>query len=226
MLVPSSVRDDELTESQRCEFGRWLQANADHDSVEPALKLTLVVSGDKPAVFISSEEWDEHFFELIDWLDLTVHQMNQMPGWFVAPVHGRLDLLPSNGLHEPKNAAWHRRLGVVLGYPTDAIEYFINRDSQTGAHERVENDDFSPDEIAFADFVFYRHDDSINGYEQAIADGKAIRARFFELAHMWDVPVIESLAEAFYQRSVEIYRGERTGRVYQSTEFEIKALGN
>lgn len=239
MLLPSSVRgDDTLSPTQRRAFQGWLRVHKEHESFEDPLKMALVVSGDKPALYLQPAEWafpgpqfsvtsDERFLELMEELGLTTHQMEGMNGWFVAPVHGRLDLLPST-VRAPTDAAWHRRLGTVLGYPSEAIEFFIDTSGakRTQPRDLVDNGTFTPEEMAYTQFVFYIHNDSSDGYEQAIEDGKVTRARFTELAKQWDLPVIESLAAAFYQLAVDVYSGEREGFPGETVEFKMIARGD
>lgn len=238
MLVPSSVRNDTLMPTQRQAFQEWLRVQEEHESFEDPLTMSLVVAGDKPAMYLQPSKWafdgprfggntDEQFVDLMETLGLTTHQMKEMNGWFVAPVHGRLDLLPST-VRAPTDAAWHRRLGVVLGYPYEAIEFFIDTSGakRTQPRDLVDNGTFTPEEMAYIQFVFYIHNDSSDGYEQAIEDGKVTRARFTELAKQWDLPVIESLAAAFYQLAVDVYSGEREGFPGETVEFKMIARGD
>ncbi len=236
MLLPSSVRDDDaLTPTQRQALREWLRVHEDHESREDPLKMALVIAGDKPAMYLQPSEWaypgtrfgfdtNEQFRELIDALELVAHQIEGMNGWFVAPAHGRLDLLPST-VRAPTDTAWHRRLGVVLGYPPEAIEFFIDTTGakRTQPRELVERGVLSPDELAYTQFVFYIHDDSSDGYERAIETGRAVRARFTELAEKWELPILETIAEEQYQLAVAVYSGERRGFPGETVDFKMIA---
>lgn len=87
--------------------------------------------------------------------------------------------------------------GVVLGYPPDAIGTFIDAQEWADPSEFVAEGTFSADEIADAGFVFYRHDDSREGYEQAISSGERIRERLNELADEWSIPELETFVTEF-----------------------------
>lgn len=169
---------------------------------EEPLMLVLVLSGDKPAATMqpSREQFPDHPWspqtglkQLCDQLGVVARR--KMNWWFVAPVDGRLRLLPS-GNRGDRSRAWMRRLGVVLGYPPDAIETFLSRQGEwTEPHELVANGQFTPEEMADAGFVVYRHDDSVGGYEWAIRTGRRIRSRLDELAEKWDLPEINEFAD-------------------------------
>ncbi len=156
----------------------------------------LVLSGDKPAATMqpSREEFPDHPWtpqtglkELCAQLNVVTHHRRELGWWFVAPVEGRLDLLPSSN-RTKRSPAWMRRLGVVLGYPPDAIETFLEARGQwTDPHERVAAGEFTPEEMADAGFVVYRHDDSLEGYEWAVRTGRRVRSRLEDLAGEWGV---------------------------------------
>lgn len=131
-------------------------------------------------------------------------------------------MLPSTA-RTSANAAWHRRLGVVFGYPSAAIDFFIasDRETRTQPNERVEAGEFSPEEMAYTEFVFYVHDDSLDGYTQAIETGKTVRARFSELATGWDLPVLDALADEVYQEAVAVYTGDKAAFAGEVTEFTM-----
>lgn len=233
MFVPSTVRDESLSAEQRDALGRWMCRHHDHESFGPALLFALVVSGDKPATHITPRSWafpgsqfetDERFLDFVDVLDLEAHTLREGQGWYVAPTHARFDLLPSS-VRAPTTAAWHRRLGTVFGYPSTAITHFIETDSRVDSRTRVENNDFTPEEIAYAELVFYRHDDSIAGYERAIENGKTIRARFTELADRWELPTLDQMAEEYYQLAIAVYAGEKDAFPGEFTEFTMLARG-
>jgi hypothetical protein len=179
-------------------FGNCIENDRGHRS--HPLDFALLLAGEKPACTMhpSKEEFPDDPFHpaaglrrLCDQFDLALHKPREVSWWFVAPVDGRLDLLPS-GNRCPRNEAWHRRLGVVLGYPPSAVEAFIRRLTThrewTEPNELVHEGHFTPEEIAYAGVVPYRYDDSITGYEQAIRDGKRVRECLDHHAERWAVP--------------------------------------
>ncbi|UPM42304.1 hypothetical protein [Halocatena salina] len=216
MLVPSPVPPcaETLTERQRCELGRYFERHAENDACyRDPLLLALVVAGDKPAAEISATEfafpehpWTPHrgLIALCELFELSYRRIGQGTGndWFIAPTDGRLDLLPSSEKAD-RNRAWHRRLGVVLGYPPEAIDFFIDTDGteRTRPRDLLKRGVFSPEELAYTRFVFYIHDDSINGYERAIETGRAVRARFTELAEMWHLPALAAIADDVFEEA-------------------------
>lgn len=175
---------------------------------EEPLMFVLVLSGDKPAATMqpSREQFPDYPWtpqtglkQLCDQLDVVAHHRRELGWWFVAPVDGRLDLLPSSNRTE-RSDAWIRRLGVVLGYPPNAIEMFLNRNGEwTEPHELVADGQFSSEKMADAGFVVYRHDDSVEGYEWAIQAGKHIRLRLEELADKWDLPELNEFVDGHWE---------------------------
>lgn len=205
MFIPTAAAPPitTITDDERRALREYLGNCVDNerfDFVNPLL-FVLVLSGDKPAATMqpSREEfpdhpWDPHngLKKLCRQLNVVAHHRRELNWWFVAPVDGRLDLLPSSNRTE-RNEAWERRFGVVLGYPPDAVEVFLSRDSEwTEPHELVANGQFSSEEMADAGFVVYRHDDSIEGYEQAVRTGRRVRSRLEELADTWSVPELDT----------------------------------
>ena len=189
---------DEQRHVLRSYFGNCVENGRGHRS--HPLDFALMLAGEKPACTMhpSAEEFPATPFHpasglrrLCDQLDLAVQKPQEVSWWFVAPVDGRLDLLPS-GNRCDRNEAWHRRLGVVLGYPPSAVESFIREGTAprewTEANELVRDGHFAPEEIADAGVIPYRYDDSLAGYEQAIRDGKRVRERLNHLAERWEVP--------------------------------------
>lgn len=213
MLIPSSVpaRADEMTETQRRELGGYFERCAAHENscCDPLL-FALVLSGEKPAAEITAaafafpdHRWAPHrgLFALCDLFGLSYRRIGHGTGstWFVAPTGGRLDLLPSSEL-TARNRAWHRRLGVILGYPPDAVDYFIETDGEqrTRPLTLLERGVFSPEELAYTQFVFYVPKTSTTGYEQAIETGKAVRKQLSELAETWRLPELDEIATELY----------------------------
>lgn len=170
------------------------------------LLFVLVLSGDKPAMAFDprDEEFPEHpfaarkgFRELCETLGLALETRLGTPLWVVAPVHGRLDLLPTSNRSKRTNA-WEQRLGVVFGYPPGAVESFINRDADwMDARERVRDGQFSADEMTDVGFLVYRCENTQLGYEKAIRDGRRVRRRLERLADKLDLPELKPLVKGY-----------------------------
>lgn len=206
-----------LADTQHRKLEQYLNRHYQQEVCENgSLLLTLVLSGDKPAALIQLSSWQfpenkthpkKPFFEFLDLLNLSARQIRGTSGWFVAPtLSGRLDLLPSSELHGRSNRAWHRRLGIILGYPDDVIEYFIESHSVadwTEPEDLVAEGVFTPEELAYTRFVFYIHKDSIRGYERAIKTGRETRTLLGELARRWDLPVLDSIVEKHYHETLD-----------------------
>lgn len=201
MFEPTAISPISLSTEQRDVlreyFSNCLENDRSHRS--HPLEFVLVLSGDKPACTMhpSEEEFPHDPFDPAAGLRRLCDQFNVVyrkprnNWWFVAAVEGRIDMLPS-GNRTDRNDAWYRRLGVVLGYPPEAIEAFIAARGQwTDPSEYVATGQFSVEEMANAGFVFYRHDDSVEGYEHAIETGRRIQERLNELADEWNIPELE-----------------------------------
>lgn len=219
MFVPSaadppitSITDDQR-QALRSYFGNCVENGRSHRS--HPLDFTLMLIGDKPACTMhpSEEEFPADPYHpasglqrLCDRLDLAVQKPREVNWWFVAPTYGRLDLLPS-GNRCDRNEAWHKRLGVVLGYPPSAVEAFTEafnaQEPPKDSEELVAEGHFTAEEIANAGFVSYRHEDSIERYEQAIEEGKRIRDRLEQLANEWNVPELSECVSDRWERARE-----------------------
>lgn len=210
---PITSISEEQREALRSYFGNCVENGRSHRS--HPLDFALMLAGEKPSCTMhpSEDEFPKDQFDpsaglcqLCDCLNVVVHKPQEMDWWFVAPTEGRLDMLPS-GNRCRRNEAWHRRLGVVLGYPPSVVEPFIDhlggQEEWTKAKELVREGQFSPDEIANAAFVTYRHDDSIEGYEQAIHDGKRVRDRLEQLAMDWKVSELSTYVSDHFEHQLD-----------------------
>jgi hypothetical protein len=216
--LPASDRGtpgESLSATQRRAFSQYVRVHCHDDSwFRTPLRLALVLAGDKPATLIDPCPWafpesplqsPDCALPLLDQLNLAYKRIRDLPGVIVAASSGRLELLPT--VMNPCDA-YHRRLGVVLGYPSTAIEYFLQKDGvPTPAHEYVEHGLFEASEMAYTGFVFYTPEDSNAGYRRAITAGKATRAHLSELADSWEIPALETLADGIYEE----YRAECSG---------------
>ncbi|MFC6964941.1 hypothetical protein [Halocatena marina] len=189
-----------ITDEQRRELGRYLGSHRDDPHRDP-LKVALVLAGDRPAAFISPDPWmslrsllefHNGSVKLFELFDLSSREVRDVPGWFVARNSWRLDLLPTvlNGC-----SGYHRRLGTVLGYPQAAIEQFIERESLEVPEEFAKRGQFDTETLAFAKFVFYLPEATVDGYRRAIQQGKDRYARLCTLAELWQLPDLKILAD-------------------------------
>lgn len=201
----TTISDDER-QALRTYLGNCVE-NERFRTIRPLL-FVLVLAGDKPACTMqpSKEAFPDNPFapqmglkELCSQLGVVAHHRRALSWWFVAPVEGRLDLLPANDRTE-RNEAFVRRLGVILGYPPAAVERFIEQGTAwIEPHERVASGQFSPDEMADAGFIVYRHDDSVEGYEWAVRHGRQARQRLESLAEQWAIPELSAYIDGHQQ---------------------------
>lgn len=208
MFVPTAtdppittIADDER-QALRGYLGNCIE-NERFEFEEP-LMFVLVLSGEKPAATMqpSREQFPDDPFNpaaglrrLCDQLNVVTQKRRELGWWFVAPVDGRLDLLPTSNRSQ-RSRAWMRRLGVVLGYPPDTVETFLDSGGEwTEPYELVAEGQFSPEEMADAGFVVYRHDDSIEGYESAIRTGRRAQRHLSELAEKWGLPELNEFVD-------------------------------
>ncbi len=208
MFVPTAatppittIIDDER-QALRDYLGNCVENELFND-LQPLL-FVLVLSGDKPAMAFDprDEEFPDYpfaarkgFRELCETFDLALETRLGTPFWVVAPVHGRLDLLPTSN-RSKRTKAWERRLGVVFGYPPDAVESFINRDEDwMDARERVRDGRFSAEEMRDVGLLGYRCENTQQGYEKAILDGRHIYRRLTSLAEEWNLPELKTLVK-------------------------------
>lgn len=171
------------------------------DDLQP-LMFVLMLAGDRPAMAFDprDDEFPDYpfaarkgFRELCETFDLTLETRLGTPFWVVAPVHGRLDLLPTSN-RSTRSTAFERRLGVVFGYPPDAVESFINRDEGwLDARERVRDGQFTAEEMADVGLLGYRCENTQQGYEKAIQDGRRVRRRLNSLAEEWGLSELQTL---------------------------------
>lgn len=226
MLIPSSVtpRAENMTETQHRELQHYFKRHVESETcLRGPLMFALVLAGDKPAVDLSPSDWEfpDHPFvpheglkELCDLFDLSYRRIGHGVGhdWIISPSPGRLDFLPSTNQTD-RNAAWHHRLGVIFGYPPEAINYFIEHTGREWTHPEnlVASGVFTPKEVAYTRFVFYMHDDSTEGYEQAIETGKTVRKHISELAEEWELPSLNTIAEEVYDDAIRVFSNRAEG---------------
>lgn len=201
-----------LTSEQRETLSALL---SEHDR-DFAIELTRVLVGDKPATVLRMPLLNAGPFLVDDRAaaflrDLGLATADQGDK-YIARSDGWLDRLPSETLSDDDHT---RLMGEFYGYPETDIVWFIDTsaDDRITPRERVENGDFTPEEIAYVDFLSYVPEDSIDGYQRAIENGKRVRDLLSDVADEWDIPAIEEIAEDHYQSSVNVYAGERDSGV-------------
>lgn len=210
------VAMDHLTDKQHGAFREFTiryRDEADGFLSHNPIVLARVVADDKPAahLYISGDthpDFDdpvEYLRSLCNTFGLSMKKIKEVRGWSVGRSRWRLDLLPTRSI---KTDAYHRRQGIVYGYPHDAIESFINTELNVTYCDLVRADVFSAEEVAYTAFVSYSRYDSLEEYEKLIERGKRIRRRITELAEAWDLPLLDEYAEMLYDETVAAYRGE------------------
>lgn len=215
--LPEESTIPDLTESQH----RALREYTERHRAAPGklaphpITIARVLARDKPAACVdpvtgvTPDDYsgpDEYLPAIFERMDLAVRQIDGIDGWHVARSAWRLDLLPTtNSLSD----AYHRRCGVVYGYPPSAIEHFINFPEVKVTHcDLARADIFPAEEIAYTIFVPYTHEKTEGKYEELITKGKSIRNRISQLSDVWELPELDAHAEAVYQDVAAVYSGE------------------
>lgn len=209
----------DLTEAHHSAFREFIVRHRDETerriSINPIL-LARVVADDKPAaqIYLKGEKThpdfddpDRYLHSLCDVLGLAMRQIKGARGWVVGRSSWRLDCLPT--VMEPTDA-FHRRCGFVYGYPSDAIEEFIETDIDVTNCDLVRAGIFSDEEIAYLTFVPYARRKSLEQFEQRIEMGKQIRRRIGRFADAWELPVLDEYATLLHNDVVDSYRGDAT----------------
>lgn len=230
MYRPVPFEHNGFSQSQHSVFTEWMEEyREEYEQFSFPIRFSLTLSGDKPATIIQGSDWkfydspfesEEDALQFIEELGLSLHQVRKERSYYVSHSPIQFDFLPSTS-STSANDAWHRRLGTVFGYPQEEIEWFVNKDDRIEPRDRVEKGEFTPDEMAFVDLLDYNHEDSIEGYENAIESGRAVRERIEELADEWDMPILDQLAEDHYDLSRSIYAGERDYFPGEVTGFKM-----
>lgn len=195
------------------------------------LRLARVLACDKPATLIltppeitprSEQSPEKYLVDLLDRIDYPYRQFTGLPGWIVSSSPGRLDLLPTT---KTTCDAYHRRLGVVFGYPRDAIEYFINKDkSQSTKIDLVQSGEFDATEVAYTKFVCYSYPKTPEKFEHHILVGRENRRQIGQLARTWDLPELDTLADNAYNDEIRaLEEGERPSTSNLTIKFDWKA---
>lgn len=210
-----------LSSKQRETLSAWLSS---HDR-DFAIDLTQVIAGDKPATELRMSEFaltDGPFLfpdraaAFLRELELVTEERGDSQ--YVARSNDWFDLLPSSGTLS--DTEHERQRGIFFGYPERDIEWFINtHDERISPRKRVKNDDFTPEEIAYIDFLSYVNEDSVEGYERAIENGKHVRKLLSDVANKWGIPGIKEIATDHHQSAVDVYSGER-----DPGEFEFRMI--
>lgn len=231
---------NDLTPTQRRTVQTWFEDLHDRrEQYDVPINFIRVVLGDKPATCVSQSDWKsdrkndaspfdsvDEFLAFIEDLGLFHHHHTNDSSHTISNSAWRLDILPSMAQYR-SSTALHRRLGIVFGYPRKDIEWFVS-DERTGLspRDRVNNGEFTPEEMAFIDFLAYRNEGTVDGYERAIDEGQRIRTLLSEVADKWDLPIIDRIVQNHYQLSVEVYSGERKGFPHELVDFKMIARGD
>lgn len=223
---------DDVTPPQRRILQTWFEDVYDrYERFEFPIHFIRVIVGDKPATYLQQFEWDnddspfnseEELLAFVEDLGLLHHQQENNRNHTICRSSRQLNLLASIPQLRSKTAQqW--RLGIVYGYPREDVEWFIRDEDRTTPRDRVNNGDFSPEEMAYVDFVAYVNEDSIEGYERAIENGKRVRALLSDVTDDWQLPIIDQIATDHYQLSLSVYSGEREHFPGEITGFKMIA---
>lgn len=221
---------NDIIPDQRRILADWFGTIGERDEqFDFPIQFTRVLAGDKPATILQQRDWnapespfdsEEDVLAFIEDLRLFHRQQKKSRSHTVSNSSWRLDLLPTVARARAKEAM-HKRLGVLYGYPREDIEWFSRRSERVSPRERVDDGSFTAEEMAFVDFLGYRCEDSIEGFERAVEEGQRIRSLVETVAESWRLPVLDRLAEDHYQLSVAVYSGEREHFPGEFTGFKM-----
>jgi hypothetical protein len=193
------------------------------------IRLARVLAYDKPATLLQtppeiSTSRDDYLVSLLDRIGLPYRQIDGIPGWIVSPTEWRLDLLPTVKHEFRQPAAYHKRLGVAFGYPSDAIEYFIQKDTSEPAKvDLVTAGKFDANEVAYTRFICYAYPKTAEKFEHYISIGIEIRQRINQLARSWNMPELDLLADDAYNDELRaIKSGGRDNIPNRTIKFDWK----
>jgi hypothetical protein len=199
-----------LTDEQHEALREYTARHCHEETCSTApVRLARVLAHDKPTTLIDTPlaiaAADAYFDDLLDRLECPYRQIRGHSGWIVASSAGRarLDLLPTVKTGNFSDA-YHRRLGVVFGYPAVAIKHFIQKDDPGVTNvDLVQSGAFEATEVAYTKFVCYDYPKTQAKYASHISLGKAIRQRISRLARVWDLSDIDDLADEAYSQEVK-----------------------
>lgn len=231
--TPADDPIPDLSDEQYRALCEFTQRHRDEDTCSTTpVRLARVLAHDKPATLIltppeispprgQSCSPEEYLVTLLDRIECLYRQVDGLSGWIVASSAGRLDLLPTV---KTLCDAYHRRLGVVFGYPADAIDYFINNDnSRSTKIDLVQSGTFDAEEAAYTKFICYSHPKTREKFEHHISIGRAIRQRISQLARVWGLPELDALADDVYNEEVTALKeGERQSAPDLTIKFDWK----
>lgn len=204
-----------LSEKQVAAFRKFTRRHIDDNegrlSVNPIV-LARVLAGDKPGGYINLNgetypdfgDTDAYIAELCSTLELETRKIKEARGCCISRSDLWLDMLPTV---QSSTDAFHRRCGVVYGYPQEAIEDFIETTTEVATCDLVRAGIFNAEEIAYLVFVSFSHNNSLEQYEKQIERGKEIRHRMEELAEAWKLPVLDEYVSLLHSDVVDAYRG-------------------
>lgn len=203
-----------LTTTQHRLLTDYIERHKDAEtySMNP-IHLARVLAGDRPAAALTPlpeidvpdeyDDVDEYVPTMVDEMGLFHRTVGDFFDVYVSQSYSRLDLLPTVKVI---NSAFHKRLGVVLGYPSDAIERFIKDSVSVTWMDLIRADIFTPETVAFTVFVpFSLYEQSMKTYNEAIDCGKKIKQRIHEYANAWEMKELHEYVDAVYDDAVNSY---------------------
>lgn len=205
---PTTFPLETMTESQRTAFRQFLRARREEwIGLNEPIWLALVLACERPATLLTSvgvyppvrDNISVTVADVAAAFDLDYYWWSETC-LTVARSSWRLDLLPTPSEFSD---AYHRRMGCFFGFPEADIDYFLTgTKGRTKPYDYVEEEVFQPEEVAYVTFVPQVHEDSIAGYERAIAAGKENRDTITDFAEMWELPALEVYAEWMYHEAL------------------------
>lgn len=210
----TSITLPHLTVTQRCLFRDYIIRHKDAETYSKnPINLARVLIGDRPAAALTPllkidvpneyDDADEYVPAMVSEMGLQYRTLVDHFDVYISSSSKRLDLLPTVKV---MNDAFHRRLGVVLGYPPDAVERFIKTSISVTWLDLIRADIFTPKTVAYTVFVpFSIYDKSLPKYNEAINHGKQIKQRIHECAHEWEMTELDEYAEILYADAIDSY---------------------
>lgn len=219
MAVADTSDIPHLTDAQHGAVREFVVRHRDETdgriSINPIV-LARVVARDKPAadMYLKGEKThpnfdapDGYLHRLCDILGLEMRKIKGGRGWVIGRSQWRLDCLPT--VLDPSDA-YHRRCGFVYGFPTDAIEAFIESSTSIPNCDLVRGGVFPVEDVAYLTFVPYIRRNTLQQVEEQIEQGKQIRRRIGGISDVWDLPELDDYATLHYEDVAAAYQGNAT----------------
>lgn len=218
-----------ITDTQHRLLTDYIQRHNDAGtySMNP-IHLARVLAGDRPAGALTPlhdidvpdeyDDVDEYVPELAEQMGLYHRTIGEYFDVYVSFSSRRLDLLPTVKV---MNDAFHKRLGVVLGYPPSAVDRFLEESVSVTWMDMVRAEIFDPEDVAFTVFVPYAYHGSLSKYRELIDVGKDIKQRMHHRARMWDMDNLNEYVDDVYDDAIASYAGDDGGSFNPGTSVPL-----